>query len=57
MNDIRKTWWKGEKIGENKPQNITEKDKKRYAWDVKNMLKQVCNVEVVIDGITTNMKE
>ena len=25
---------------------------KRYAWDVTNMLKQVCNVEIVIDGIT-----
>ena len=31
--------------------------KKRYAWDVTNMLKQVCNAEVVIDGIITSVKE
>ena len=26
-------------------------------WNVTNMLKQVCNVEVVTDGITTNATE
>ena len=31
--------------------------KKRYAWDVTNMLKQVCNAEVVIDGTITSVKE
>ena len=31
--------------------------KKRDAWDVTNLLKQVCNVEVVIDGIITSVKE
>ena len=25
--------------------------KKRYAEDIKNMFKQVCNMEVVVDGI------
>ena len=34
-----------------------KKLKKRYAWDVTNMLKQVCNVGVAIDGINTNVKE
>ena len=31
--------------------------KKRYGCDVTNMLKQVCNVEVVIDDINTNVRE
>ena len=31
--------------------------KKRYAWDVTNMLKQVCNAEVVIDVTITSVKE
>ena len=31
--------------------------KKRYEWDVTNILKQVCNVEFIIDSITTNVKE
>ena len=31
--------------------------KKRYAWYVTNKLKQVCNVEFVIDSITKNVKE
>ena len=31
--------------------------KKRYAWAVTNILKQVFNVEVVIDSIITSVKE
>ena len=31
--------------------------KKRYGCDVTNILKQVCNVEVVIDDINTNVRE
>ena len=30
---------------------------KRYAQDVTNMLKQVCDVEVVIDGITSTQRK
>ena len=47
-----------EKETQEKPNLKTEKTvKKRYAWFVTNILKQVCNVEVVIDGIITSVKE
>ena len=54
---LRKNDERERNTGKTKPQNITEDSEKRYAWAVTNMLKQVCNVEVVIDGITTSVKE
>ena len=46
-----------EKLGKPNLKRQQKAVKRRYAWAVTNMLKQVCNVEVVIDGIITSVKE
>ena len=54
---LRKTDERERNTRENKPQIIREASEKEMCMAVTNMLKQVCNVEVLIDRIITSVKE